>query len=87
MTPDDPATADESIDIYCTGVNESDVFVPRVVIGGRIAAILSVSKATDGRGATVLRVRVPRGVAPGRAVPVRLFHMDRPSNNVIIAVH
>jgi len=87
VTPDDPATADESIDIYCTGVKESDEFVARVVIGGRIAAIVSVSKATDVRGATVLRVRVPRGVGAGRAVPVRLFHMDRPSNNVIIAVH
>ena len=85
VTPDDPATADESVDISCTGLTETGVVTPRVVIGGRLATVLSVTRATDGR-ATMLRVRVPRGIRSGPAVPVRLIHLDRPSNEVTMAV-
>ena len=85
-TPGDPAGADESIDIYAMGLPESSVVPPRVMIGGRLAPLVSISKAPDIRGATVLRVRVSSGVASGPAIPVRLIHLDRPSNAVTMAV-
>ncbi len=85
VKPDDPAIADEEIDITCTGLSDS-VFAPRVAIGGRISPVLSITRAPNLLGVNHVRVRVPRGIAPGRAVPVRLFHMDRPSNDVTIAV-
>ena len=84
--PDDPAAVGEIVEIYCTGLNDNSVLVPRVVIGGRLALVLSVSKAADMRDAAVLRVRVPGGIGSGPAVPVRLFHLDRPSNDVTMAV-
>ena len=84
-TPDDPAAADEEIDITCTGLSDS-VFAPRVAIGGRIASVLSITRAQNLTGASQVRVRVPRGVSPGPAIPVRLFHMDRPTNAVTIAL-
>jgi hypothetical protein len=84
-TLDDPATTDEEIDIVCTGLADS-VFAPQLAIGGRIAALLSITRAPDRPGVNQVRVRVPRGIAAGAAVPVRLFHMDRPSNDVTIAV-
>ena len=84
-TPDDPAAADEEIDITCTGLLDS-VFAPRVAIGGRIAAVLSITGAPYLPGVSLVRVRVPRDIASGAAVSVRLFHMDRPSNEVTIAV-
>jgi len=84
-TPDDPATSDEEIDIVCTGLADS-LFAPQVAIGGRIAAVVSITRIPDRPGVNQVRVRVPRGIAAGPAVPVRLFHMHRPSNDVTIAV-
>src|SRR5262245_15351670 len=83
--PDDPATTDEEIEIVCTGLADS-VFAPQVAIGGRITMVLSITRAPDRPGASHVRVRVPRGIAAGPAVPVRLFHMNRPSNDVTIAI-
>jgi hypothetical protein len=84
-TPDDPAAADEEIDITCTGLSDS-VFAPRVAVGGRIASVLSVTRAQNLTGVTQVRARVPRGIASGPAIPVRLFDMDRPTNGVTLAV-
>ena len=83
---EDPSSTDADVDIYCRGLTEESVIVPRVVIGGRIAAVSSVTKAPDVAGVHVLRLRVPRGITPGTAVPVRLIHMDRPSNVVTMGV-
>ena len=85
-TPNDPAAAGENVDIHCTGLNVDSAITPQVAIGGRIAAVLSVTKAPGLSGVSQVRVRVPRGIASGRAVPVRLIYMDRPSNEVTIAV-
>ena len=84
-TPDDPAAAGEEIDITCTGLSDS-VFAPRVAIGGRIASVVSITRTHNLAGVSQVRVRVPRGIASGPAIPVRLFHMDRPTNAVTIAV-
>jgi hypothetical protein len=83
-TPDDPAAAGEEIDITCIGLPDT-VFAPRIAIGGRIASVSSI-RAHDSPGMSQVRVRVPGGIASGPAVPVRLFHMDRLSNTVTIAV-
>jgi hypothetical protein len=83
-TRDDPAAADEDVDIHCSGLSAG--MLPRVAIAGRLAAVVSSTHAVEGASATVLRVRVPRGIAAGPAVSVRLLHMDRPSNEVTIAV-
>jgi uncharacterized protein (TIGR03437 family) len=84
-TPDDPAAAGEEIDITCIGLSDS-VFAPRVAIGGRIASVVSISRTHNRAGVSQVRVRVPRGIASGPGMLVRLFHMDRPTNAVTIAV-
>ena len=85
-TPDDPAAADEAVDIHSRGLAAESVTLPRVTIGGRLATVLSVSRVPDADGVSLVRVRVPGGIAAGPAVPVRLFELDRPSNDVTIAV-
>jgi hypothetical protein len=84
-TPEDPAAAGENLDIYCTGLSDSAIR-PQVAIGGRIAAMQVVNQARGVAGVNQVRVRVPPGIQPGPAVPVRLTYVDRPSNEVTIAV-
>jgi uncharacterized protein (TIGR03437 family) len=63
------------------------VIVPFVVIGGRLAQVTSIGEAAGFAGMNRITVRVPAGITPGNAVPVRLIYIDRPSNEVTIAVH
>ncbi len=84
--PEDPAAAGENLDIYCSGLGIDSASRPQVVIGGRIAAVQMVSEAPGVPGVNQVRVRVPPGVEPGPAVGVRLTYVDRPSNQVTIAV-
>jgi hypothetical protein len=83
---EDPAIARESLDIYCTGLAIDSAIPPQVAIGGRLAAVQMVSQAPGVPGVNQVRVRVPTGVEPGSAVAVRLTYVDRPSNEVTIAV-
>ena len=85
-TPEDPARADEALDVQSRGLLTQSVAFPRVTIGGRSATVLSVTRASDAGGVSLVRVRVPRGIAAGPAVRVRLFELDRPTNDVTIAV-
>ena len=71
---------------YATGLGTDSVFRPQVAIGGRIAPVQTVSQAPGVPGVSQVRVRVPAGIEPGPAVTVRLTYVDRPTNEVTIAV-
>jgi hypothetical protein len=84
--PDDPASAGELVDLSCTGLDSGSAIPPQVSIGGRLAQIISFREPSDVAGTNQIRVRVPAAIAPGNAVPVRLFYLDRPSNEVTVAI-
>ena len=84
--PEDPAVAGENVDINCTGLSVDSAIPPQVAIAGRMAIVESVSQVPGVPGVKQVRVRVPTGIEPGPAVPVRLTYVDRPSNEVTIAV-
>lgn len=84
--PDDPALVGENVDIYCTGLTTASAIPPQVAIGGRVAAVVAISNVAGVAGVNQVRVRVPSGIARGDAVRVRLIYLDRPSNQVTMAV-
>jgi uncharacterized protein (TIGR03437 family) len=84
--PNDPAAVGELVDLSCTGLDSGSAIPPQISIGGRLAQVVSFRQPGGGSGMNQIRVRVPAGIAPGNAVPVRLTYLDRPSNEVTIAI-
>jgi uncharacterized protein (TIGR03437 family) len=87
-----PARAGDLLEIYLTGLNsecepeQPCVQVPEVTVGGAAASVTFAGRAPGFVGLDQINIRVPAGVASGGAVPVRVAHLGRLSNEVTISV-
>lgn len=79
-----PAVAAEVLSMYTNHLMDGAVIPPQVIVGGHLAAVLYFGAAPGYPGYSQINFRVPGGVAPGIAVPVRLTYLGRASNPVTI---
>jgi hypothetical protein len=81
-----PAVAGDVLSMYTTSLIEGGVIPPQIAVGAQPAEILFFGDAPGYPGYFQVNFRVPSGVAPESAVPVRLTYLNRSSNAVTIAV-
>jgi sugar lactone lactonase YvrE len=80
-----PAVPGEVLSMYTTSLIEAGVIPPRVIVGGRLAEVIYFGESPGYPGYFQVNFRVPNGIASG-SVPVRLRYLDRPSNEVTLAI-
>jgi uncharacterized protein (TIGR03437 family) len=85
-SPSAPAVAGEILSMYTRGLGNGNIIPPQVAVGGRLAEIRYFDDAPGYPGYSQVNFRVPDGITPGAAVPVRLVFLGRSSNEVSIAV-
>jgi hypothetical protein len=85
-SPQIPATADEILSMYVSGLAEGGAIPPQVAVDGRMAQVLYFGDAPGYPGYFQVNFEVPPVTRPGSAVPVRLMYLNRSSNTVTIAV-
>ena len=85
-SPSLPAVAGEVLAMYTANLIDGGVIAPQVAVGGRLAEVLYFGDAPGYPGYFQVNFRLPRGIAAGPTVPVRLSYVGRTSNAVTIAV-